>query len=94
MIVFSLEMQSVDLAAKAVSRQLYMDWHETSAGLLRTSGELRNRTAFMKLTDREWMAVAEAAGESGKTQLYHYGGRMRGQGMDCGGHRTVCGKTI
>ena len=62
-IVFSLEMQSVDLAAKAVSRQLYMDWHETSAGLLRTSGELRNRTAFMKLTDREWMAVAEAAGK-------------------------------
>ena len=62
-IVFSLEMQSVDLAAKAVSRQLYMDWHETSAGLLRTSSELRNRTAFMKLTDREWMAVAEAAGK-------------------------------
>ena len=47
-IVISLEMKPVDLAAKAVSRQLYMDWHETSAGLLRTSGELRNRTAFMK----------------------------------------------
>ena len=30
-IVFSLEMKPVDLAAKAVSRQLYTDWHETSA---------------------------------------------------------------
>lgn len=62
-IVFSLEMKPVDLAAKAVSRQLYTDWHETSAGLLKTSGELRSRTAVIKLTGREWMAVEEAAGK-------------------------------
>ena len=62
-IVISLEMKPVDLAAKAVSRQLYMDWHETSAGLLKTSGELRSRTAVIKLTGREWMAVEEAAGK-------------------------------
>lgn len=51
MIVFSLEMKSVDLAAKAISGQLYTDWYETSAGLLKASSELRSRTAVMKLTD-------------------------------------------
>lgn len=91
-IVISLEMKPVDLAAKAVSRQLYTDWHETSAGLLKTSGELRSRTAVIKLTGREWMAVEEAAGKVEKRSRTITVEECGAKGMDCGGHRTVCGK--
>lgn len=59
-IVFSLEMPIVDLATKAVSRQLYRDYKD-QATLLQTSSQLIDRKAAAKFSDGKWAAIQAVA---------------------------------
>ncbi len=59
-IVFSLEMKAVDLTAKAISRQTYLDSADNEH-LAKTNTELTSKAFNENVSDLEWNAIKAAA---------------------------------
>lgn len=55
-LVFSLEMRAVDLTAKAISRQMYID-----TGYSKSSDILLNEQAAAEFSQSDWQSIARAA---------------------------------
>ena len=62
-IIFSLEMKTLDLAAKAISRRLFVDYMNDKKDMLKTSAELLDQQQSSLFTHEEWEAISKATNE-------------------------------
>ncbi|SHO53404.1 DnaB-like helicase C-terminal domain-containing protein [Anaerocolumna xylanovorans] len=65
-IIFSLEMEVVDLTAKAVSRQTFIDTPK-DPHLAKSSDMLRSESIASKFSDQEWNVISSAAEKIAET---------------------------
>jgi replicative DNA helicase len=65
-IIFSLEMQVIDLTAKAVSRQTFIDT-PNDPHLAKSSDMLRTESIASKFSDQEWDVISSAAEKIAET---------------------------
>lgn len=60
-IIFSLEMKAIDLTAKAISRQTYVDTRDEDERLAKSSDMLLTEKIAKNFTDQEWNVISKAA---------------------------------